>query len=215
LDYDGDDEKGQVLKITLIRYLNSLDQRKDARGMENLNDQDIVNIEQGIANHHYTKKFDPRTRIYKFLWEYQALRRGDNPKGLSMVQRLEYWRAAAGIIQDHFWIGVGTGDMDEAFSVQYEKMNTKLPPEFRHRSHNQFLAIFTAFGLFGFLWFLFSLLYPPIYLKAFRNFLYVSFFMIITLSMVFEDTIETQMGATLFAFFNTFLLFVKKENPPE
>jgi len=33
--------------------------------------------------------------------------------------------------------------------------------------------------------------------------------------MVFEDTIETQMGATLFAFFNTFLLFVQKENSTE
>jgi hypothetical protein len=215
LDYEGKDEQGQVLKITLIRYLNSLDQRKDALGMERLNDQDISNIEQGKANFHYTKRFDPRTRIYKFLWEYQALRRGDNPKGLSLVQRLEYWRAAAAIIQAHFWMGVGTGDMDEAFRVQYEKMNTKLPMELRHRSHNQFLAIFTAFGLLGFVWFLFSLLYPPIHLKTFRNFLYVSFFIIITLSMFFEDTIETQMGATLFAFFNSLFLFVGNENSPE
>lgn len=215
LDYDGNDEKGQVLKITLIRYLNSLDQRKDARGMERLSEEDIRNIEQGIASYHYTEKFDPRTRIYKFLWEYQALRRGDNPKGLSLVQRLEYWRAALGIIQDNFWIGVGTGDMDEAFRIQYEKQDTKLPPEFRHRSHNQFMAVFTAFGVVGFIWFIFSLLYPPIYLKSFRNFLYVSFFAIITLSMLFEDTLETQIGATLYAFFNALLLFSQKENSSE
>jgi O-antigen ligase len=181
--------------------------------MRQLSDKDIRNIEMGIANHHYAKKFSLNARIYKFLWEYQSMKMGSGPGGSSLLQRFEYWEAASGIIGENFWFGVGTGDMDEAFSQQYEKMNTQLQPEFRHRSHNQFLAIFTAFGVFGLLWFAVSLFYPPFLLKAFRNFRYFTFFVIITLSMVFEDTLETQMGATLFAFFNTFLLFGYNDDP--
>ncbi len=215
LDYDDEDEKGQELKITLIRYLNSKGLRKDAEGLNQLDEKDIRNVEQGIANQYYAKKFNPNSRIYKFLWEYQSMKRGAGPGGLSFVQRLEYWKAATGIIHENFWFGVGTGDMDEAFRIQYEEIKTQLPPDVRHRSHNQFLAIFTAFGVFGFIWFIFTLIYPPIQLKAFRNFRYFVFFAIISLSMLFEDTLETQMGATLFAFFNSFLLFVQKDDPPE
>ncbi len=40
---------------------------------------------------------------------------------------------------------------------------------------------------------------------------YYVFYVILILSMLFEDTLETQMGLTLFAFFNSFLLFVYKD----
>jgi hypothetical protein len=214
LDYDGKDEKGQELKTTLVRYLNSKGLRKDANGLKMLDMGDIRNIEKGIANYHYAKKFSLNARIYKFLWEYQSMKQG-SVGGLSLIQRFEYWKAATGIISNNFWFGVGTGDMDEAFRIQYEKMDTKMAPEFRHRSHNQFLAIFTAFGIFGLLWFIFALIYPPFKLKAFRDFRYFAFFIVITLSMLFEDTLETQIGATLFAFFNSFLLFVHKDEPSD
>jgi hypothetical protein len=214
MDYNGKDERGQEVKMTLIRYLNSKGLRKDAKGIAQLNDYDIRNVEQGIANYHYAKKFNLNTRVYKFLWEYQTMKKGAAPGGLSLAQRFEYWKAASGIIKENFWVGVGTGDMDEAFRLQYEKMDTKLAPEFRHRSHNQFLAIFTAFGVFGLLWFIFTLVYPPVKLKKFGNFRYFIFFVVLILSMLFEDTLETQMGATLFAFFNSFLLFVQKDETP-
>ncbi len=72
MDYDGKDEKGQELKMTLIRYLNSKGLRKDAEGMDQLDEKDIRNVEQGIANQYYAKKFNLNSRIYKFLWEYQV-----------------------------------------------------------------------------------------------------------------------------------------------
>jgi hypothetical protein len=212
LDYDGKDNKGQELKTTLIRYLNSKGFRKDTEGMGKLGVKDIRNIENGIANYCYTRKFDLNSRVYQILWEYQMMKRDANPGGSSLLQRLVFWKAAGGIIVENIWWGVGTGDMDKAFSTQYEKMKTRLAPEFRFRSHNQFLAIFAAFGFFGFLWFIFTLFYPPIKLKAFQNFRYVVFFTVILLSMLAEDTLETQMGVTLFAFFNTFLLFANKDD---
>jgi hypothetical protein len=210
-DYDGVDEKGQELKQTLIRYLNSKGLRKDKEGVNQLSDIDIRNIEQGIANVYYANKFSLNSRIYKLLWEYETIQRGGNPGGLSVVQRTEYWKASIAIIKNNFLFGVGTGDLDLAFHSQYEKVNSILPMEYRHRSHNQFFAIWIAFGVFGLMWFIFALLYPPLKRKMLFEYIYFIFFVVMVLSMMVEDTLETQMGVTLYAFFNTFLLFGRED----
>lgn len=211
LDFEGQDEKGQHLKSTIYRYMTSKGLRKDAEGLAQLDGFDIRNIEMGIANYYYTKKFHLKSRLYKILWEYQSYKHNRNPGGHSILQRIEFWKASVGIIQSHFWLGVGTGDLKDAFYDQYEKMNTNLSHEFWHRSHNQFFAIFIAFGIFGLLWFIVSLVYPAVKMNMFSDYKYFVFFVIIVLSMLVEDTLETQTGVTLFAFFNAFLLFVPKE----
>ncbi|MEZ5082342.1 MAG: O-antigen ligase family protein [Bacteroidales bacterium] len=119
LDYDGKDTQGQDLKYTLIRYLNSKGLRKDAGGMKQLSEKDIKNIELGIANYHYTRKFNVNSRLYKLFWEYQISKMKGNPGGHSMLQRIEFWRASWAIILDNFWIGVGTGDIDQAYKIYY------------------------------------------------------------------------------------------------
>ena len=126
-------------------------------------------------------------------------------------QRLEFWRASWGIIKDNMLTGVGTGDMNEAFQQQYDKMKSRLSPDQRWRSHNQFLSIFVGFGIFGLLWFLFAILYPPVALGKFKDFFFLVFFIIAMLSMIPEDTIESQLGVTFFAFFYSFFLFARKE----
>lgn len=213
LDYDGKDTKGQDLKYTLIRYLNSKGLRKDAEGMNQLSEVDIHNVELGIANVHYTHKFSLNSRLYKLFWEYQISKMDENPGGHSMLQRIEFWKASISIIRDNFWIGVGTGDIDDAFKKHYENSKSSLAQQWRHRAHNQFLAIFVAFGFIGFIWLLLSILYPAVKLRKFSMYHYIVFWIIITLSMTVEDTLETQMGVTLYAFFNAFLLFcVKNES---
>ncbi|MBN1338852.1 MAG: O-antigen ligase family protein [Bacteroidales bacterium] len=207
LDYDGGDKKGQKLSNTLIRYLNSKNLRKDTEGISRLDSSDIQAIEEGTANAVYLKKFSFKSRLYQALYEYDAYRRGENPGGHTVMQRVEFWKTASMIIERNFWWGVGTGDVQQAFDEQYETMNTRLEKQFRWRAHNQYLAVFVAFGISGLIYFLFSLLFPGIALKKSRTFLYPVFLAIMMLSMLTEDTLETQAGASLFAFFNAWLLF--------
>jgi hypothetical protein len=68
--------------------------------------------------------------------------------------------------------------------------------------------------LAGLLWFLLSLVLPPLMLNKYSDFFYLSFFIIITLSMLTEDTLETQAGVTIYAFFSSFYLFLKKFKDP-
>lgn len=211
LDYDGRDERDQHIKYTLIRYLNSLGLRKDSAGVAQLSSRDIRNVEMGTANVFYTRPLSINSRLYKLLWEYQINRLNGNPGGHSMSQRFEFWNVSISIIRDHFIFGVGTGDIPRAYAEKYVEVNSQLEPRFRHRAHNQYLAIFVTFGLIGFLWFIFSLVYPGVIKRKFNKYHYFVFWMTLMLSMLVEDTLETQMGVTLFAFFNAFLLY----NPPD
>jgi len=207
MDFDGKDERGQTLRFTLMRFLASRGYRKDAEGVNKLSDEEVRLIEQGVASIIYHEHSNIYVRLYKMIWGYKQFKFSGDPSGMSFLQRLEYWSASIEILKDHWLTGVGTGDLNIVFDQQYQEMNSPLPDPFRWRSHNQFLAIFIGFGIFGLAWFLISLVYPAYKLKMFNDYFYLIFFVIITLSMLTEDTIETQTGATIFAFFTSLLLF--------
>jgi O-antigen ligase len=211
-DFDGQDKAGQDLRFTLIRFLASKGYRKDAGGVAKLTGEEVAMVENGIASIIYSQRSPLYVRIYKTFWEFQQYRTNRNASGHSMMQRIEYWRTAAAIARDHqsWLVGIGTGDLDDAFQLQYEKMGSMLGKEFRWRTHNQFLSIFVTFGLLGLLWFLFALIFPGTRLRKFSDFFYLTFFIIFILSMVTEDTLETQAGVTQFAFFTSFYLFSRK-----
>ena len=210
LPLEGTTLNGESLEATLARYLTSKDLRKDAQGVMALTDEDVRNIEQGVANYNNWKHPGMHARLSSTLFEYNLYRRFNNPNGGSLSQRLEYTRASFHIIGQHPWFGVGTGDVPQAFAQTYDEIHSPLKEEYRFRAHNQYLAIAVAFGLVGLAFFLFVLFYPWFSSKQHRTYLYMVFLCIMLLSMFPEDTLETQAGATLFAFFVSILLFAKK-----
>ena len=212
MDYDGKDKADQGIKYTLMRFLTSKGLRKDAEGVDKLTEQEIKMIENGTASIIYAEKPLLYVRIYKIFWEYNQYLQSRNASGHSLMQRIEYWRTAVAIARDHnSWVfGIGTGDLNNAFALQYEKMGSKLEKEFRWRTHNQFLAIFVTFGIVGLAWFIFCLVFPGAHLRKFSDYHYLTFFLIFILSMLTEDTLETQAGVTQFAFFTSFYLFSRK-----
>ena len=202
-----------TMEATLARYLTSKGLRKDAQGVMALTDDDIRNIEQGIANYNNWKHPGLRARLSSTLFEYNLYRRYNNPNGGSLSQRIEYTRASFHLIGQHPWFGVGTGDVPQAFSQACDELHSPLKEEFRFRAHNQYLAIAVAFGLVGLAFFLFVLLYPWCASRRNHTYLYMVFLTIMLLSMFPEDTLETQAGATLFAFFAALLLTARDEYP--
>jgi len=206
-DINGYDEKNQYLEYTLIRFLASKGLRKDAEGVKKLSNDEIVAIEKGIPSVSFFEKMTLKKRIHQILWEYENYMKDGNANGLSVMLRFEFVKTALGIISEHPLLGVGTGDVNMAFKKQYEKNNSLLKPEFRWRSHNQYLSVLVAFGIFGLLVFMSSLIAPPVILKKFSDYRYLAFFIIIMISMLTEDTLETQVGVTFFSFFNAFFVF--------
>ena len=215
MTFEGTALNGENLEATLARYLTSKGLRKDAQGVEALTDEDVYYIELGEANYNNRKHPGLRARLSVTLFEYNMYRRFNNPNGGSLSQRIEFTRASFHIIRQHPLFGVGTGDVPKAFSQAYDEIHSPLKEEFRFRAHNQYLAIAVAFGLVGLAFFLVVLLYPYASCKKCRTYLYTAFLCILLLSMFPEDTLETQAGASLFAFFETLLLLTNPEESPK
>ena len=206
IDFHNFDNNGFPIRTTLVRYLNSKGLHKDRQGVETLTEEDIANIEQGIANVSYTYNFNIVNRIYELMWEMSDYYHTGMVTGGSMAQRIELWKNSIQLIKKYPWIGVGTGDVKNAFAEELEINNSPLAGT-NMRSHNQYFTFLIAFGFIGLLLILFSFIYPPIALRK-NHLLFWVFFCIVLLSMLTEDTLEPQDGATFFAFFYSFFLFL-------
>ena len=216
LDFNGLTLNGEKLEATLIRYLTSKGLPKDAEGVMALDEQDICNVEQGIPNYNNWIHPGLRARISSTLFEYNLYRHSNNPNGGSLSQRIEYTRASFYLIKEHPIFGIGTGDAPDLYQEAYNELDSPLDLNYRRRAHNQYLSIAVAFGAFGLLLFLAVLLLPFCSNKKCRTYLYSIFLCIILLSMLPEDTIETQAGVTFFAFFEAlFLLAHPNDEQPE
>ncbi len=207
-DYDGADAKGNKLSQTLIRYMTSKGLRKDSVGMQQMTADDIKAVEESIPNYQYTSLTSIQYRLYQVFWEIRDSHHGGSANGHSLTQRFEFWRAATGIIKKHWLAGVGTGDVRIAFNKQYDEMNSTLDRDSRLRSHNQYLEIGVAFGIIGIIWFIFNLWYPAFQTGKIHTYGYFIFWVIMMIAILTEDTLETQAGATFYALFNAFFLFL-------
>jgi O-Antigen ligase len=202
------DLKGNNIYFTLVRFLASKGLRKDADAVNSLSEEEIKAIEKGVVNVNYQDIASLEGRLHEIAWELDVYKNTGDPNGHSITQRFEFWKTALAIIRDNPVFGVGTGDIQKAFDLQYEKMNSPLSKDSRLRAHNQYLSIAVAFGIVGLVWFLITLFYPIFLCGKSKSYLYVSFLLIAIVSFLTEDTLETQAGVTFYAFFNSFLLFI-------
>jgi hypothetical protein len=210
LPFEGKDLNGNPITMTLVRYMASLGMlKKDSVSFSKLSQEDLKCIESGVTNYKYKNVGSLNARIYETIWEIDVYLKGSNPSGHSVTMRFEFWKAGWHILKKHLYTGVGTGDVKKSFERQYNLEHSKLDARWHLRGHNQYLAIAIALGLPGLALFLFSLIYPLLANRMYRNYYYIVFWIIVTVSMLTEDTLETQAGATFYALFNSLFLFAQ------
>jgi len=208
VDFDTTDKKGQPIKFTAIRYMTSLGLIKDSVGIYRLSPQDISNIEHGYTNYQYTDKLGVSGRIDQLFWAFEEYTWQQNANNSSALQRWIYTQVGWSIIKENLVLGVGTGDVFDAYEQAYSVDNRGMEKRFQGISHNQFLTIAITLGAVGFIVFLFSLSYPIFIYR--RDYLYVAFMLLMVVSFLTDNTFDRQSGVTLFAFFNAFLI-VRRE----
>lgn len=209
IPFDSLDLKGQEIKYTLIRYLNSKELRKDSAGVATLTRDDIRFIEHGVANVNDLKKFSVRSRIHHLLLAWQEYRKDGFHPGSSAMERLEQGKVALKIIRENWLIGVGTGDIRTSFHEELKRMQSPLQSAGggMFSAHNQFLSYLVGYGIIGCIWFLFAIFYPALVRKSFRQYLFTVFITIVLVSFMGDDTLNTQAGVTFFAFFYAWFVF--------
>lgn len=201
------DLSNAVDKATLVRYLNSCHLRKDSAGVMALSDRDVRNIEQGIANVDYTSGFGIKRALYPIFFSIELYRCSGDVQNSTLLQRVEYMRAAWHLVQKNWGLGVGLGNHKTAVSEQLKQEGSCMCWKERIGCHNQWLTFWLMGGVAVPLTFLVLLIYPFIEQKKKITFVYVAFFIILVGSMFTEDTLETQAGLTLFAIMNSILLY--------
>lgn len=194
------------IKYALIRYLNSKGERKDATGMGSLTPKDIHNIELGFANVDYTRGIGLKRSLYPTFFSLSLYKKFGKIHQSSLLERFELWTASFKIIQKHWFSGVGIGDHKHELDHQLEIQNSEITKK-EKGCHNQFITLLLSGGLLVLVPFLLMLIAPFIIQKK-QNFIYIQFFLIVFISMITEDTLDSHAGVTFFAFFNTIFLFV-------
>lgn len=196
----------------IVRYLTSKELPKEKAGMDLLTTTDIENIKNNITNVNYPSWNYVDKRLYELVWEYAEFKGNRSINGHSLHMRYYFLKAAFQLIAKNPLFGVGTGDVQIEMNKTYLETQTPLIKEWWKRPHNQFVTITVAFGFIGLIVFLISLVYPLIHLKSQLNSVYLVFFSILVFSFLFEDTLESQSGATFYALFNVVLLSIFYSN---
>ena len=206
IDYHGLTANGNGIRMTLIRFLTSKGLRKDAAGVRQLDPEEIRAIERGVANVIYMKRFRLYPRIYEVIWEIDRFRMGYDPNDKSVVQRYFYLDAGWKIARQNLLLGVGTGDVKQAFRDYYESIDSPLEAKWRRRSHNQYLTFMIALGIPGLVLAVTAMVAPLYIARRERSFLAAGLLILLMISMLNEDTLETSAGTAFTAFF--FALFI-------
>lgn len=190
----------------LVRYLASKGLNKDSMGVASLSAQDKTNIRKGISNYEYPEWSFLHKRTYELVNEYDEFMNNRFVNGHSLTMRLYFWQAAVHVIKRNLLIGVGTGDVQRELNKTYVEIKSPLNETWYKRPHNQFLTFAVAFGSVGLIIFILSLIYPIISLRKYLPMVYWAFIIVVLISFLVEDTLETQAGVVFYTFFNSLFL---------
>jgi O-antigen ligase len=160
-----------------------------------------------------------------FFIAYQFLNKPVNPrfnKPMEMIQnrdaliekkttestsvRILIWQAAIEIIKENYRYGVGTGDTKDMLLKKYKEKGMTGAYNEKLNAHNQFLQTFIALGLPGIILLLSSIIFPSILAFRKKNFIYLTFLIIIFINFLTESMLETIAGVMFYASFNSLLI---------
>ena len=197
IPFDGLDQRSQELKYTVARFLQSKELPSNGAGVKRLLPSEIIAIENGKANvSEMNIGFWGRVEGLRY-----QIHHSNDPNGHSLLQRFEAWRTGLSIYTDECVLGVGTGDVADSFKEKYRENNSKLTSGNQIRAHNMYLTSLLTFGPIGLLLFIYIIgvhLKSQIQSKRLIGFIFMT---VMVITFLFEDTLETQTGITLFSFF--------------
>lgn len=121
--------------------------------------------------------------------------------------RIRKWKCALDIIADHWLIGVGTGDVQDALQAQYKKTNFQVAFDSQFNAHNQFLQTAIGLGFIGFVSLCSCIAIPAITAIKKQQHLFSAFLALFTICSMTESILERQLGIVFFAIFISLFTF--------
>jgi hypothetical protein len=201
--FDGPDNLGYPLKTTLTRYLTSLNLPKDGLAIQGLTEEDIRAIEQGKTSAVEHLKSGMNRRLDLLRYEVGNWMDDGNPSGNSVTQRWFYLKTGLHIALNNgivnSLLGVGTGDLPDAYQDAYIELDTPLNTQSRKRTHNQYIAWWVGSGFIALILWILVLIASWKRDREWLSLGRLAWWMVVV-SCFAEDTLETQAGVTFAVF---------------
>jgi len=183
----------------LLRYMNSRGLHKDYDALMSMYHKDIRNIERGIPNYLYPQTIDFRSTLYPTYFSLSLYQCCGYIENSSILERIELWKASCIAYRHNLLFGVGLGDDKDAIDAQLEVQKSSIAHKKHRGAHNQILTFGLMAGALLIIYFVFMMLYPFVRMRKQISFVYVAFVLMMLMSMMVEDTLETQTGRMMFS----------------
>ena len=131
----------------------------------------------------------------------------DKTDSESNAVRILVWNAASEALLENGMFGVGTGDVKDELLKHYEKLGYTGALEHKLNAHNQFLQTGVALGFLGFALLIATFLIPIYFAWQQKNYLFVSFALLVIINCLTESMLEAEAGVISIAFFQSLLFF--------
>ena len=137
-------------------------------------------------------------RVLYVVYDLQQYFKGNFPPGFSDVSRIISYEGGFNITRNHFFTGVGFGDVADSMNHWYEIKYSYLTEHDRILPHNEGLMFSCGAGIFALLIFTYIVLYP-FFMKP--NWEWIAFHLTALICFFTDATLETQNGVFLYCFF--------------
>jgi len=147
---------------------------------------------------------NPRFTAFVDKFAYEEMHR-EKPVAFS---RYYLWKAGYEVATEHFFFGVGTGDLQDELNKIYEREGLKLPLSHNMNSHNEFLQHWARLGILG-LWILVLIFgYALIVALYCRRRLLLYFLVLVFINFTLEAMLDRVAGVMFYSFFLNLLLLM-------
>ncbi|OGX86864.1 hypothetical protein BEN48_00420 [Hymenobacter glacialis] len=147
-----------------------------------------------------------RERVSSSIWDVQQYTLGHDINDYSLARRLAAFETAGAIIEQHWLVGVGPADTQDAMREQYQWQDFGLRPANRVEVHNQYVLALLGGGVVG-LGLLLALLVWPLTQAHLRRNPYVCFFLLVEATAMLVDSVTAlHIGRHLLIFGYSFLV---------
>lgn len=121
--------------------------------------------------------------------------------------RVAHWMCAVELVKVNYILGVGLGDTQDKMNDCYKSKNwSAVLYEFGYNCHSQYLQTYLGTGIIGFIALLTILIYPIILAYKIKDYVAISFFVLIFINAITESLFQRQKGILLFTFFASMFL---------
>jgi O-antigen ligase len=151
-----------------------------------------------------------KNRVNYMLYDFQQLENGTIGHN-SDSRRIISLKLGVKLFKENTLIGVGVGNIQNKVNETYQELYPTFEEHNRKLPHNQFLYTLVELGIIGGILLLMAFFVPLFFTNFYTLPLYYILACMVFLSMLVDNTLESQIGITFYALFSTLFLKIKTE----